>query len=239
MTRALHRRAGQRGLSLVELMVGITVGLIVVAAASLLLSGQLTDNRLLVAEAQVQQDLRATADIIVRELRRAGMNNRPQASVWDPAAAGDPQANPFTANTTLAPAEGESDDIVQFAYRDADVGLTGPLGFRLNAGTGALESLQRSGAWQELTDRNTINVTGFTVTRLPDTRAIVPCPNACPGGGTDCWPRMGVRAFELVITAQSRSAPQIVRRHQATVRIRNDDLPFNDPDPASARLCPA
>ena len=227
----------QRGLSLVELMVGITVGLIVVAAASLMLSGQLSDNRQLVAEAQVQQDLRATADIVVRELRRAGMNNRPELTVWGDPAASAPIANPFSAAASLAPAEGESGSTVLFAYRDSGTEVTGPLGFRLNDTTGAIEALQRSGAWQELTDRGTINVREFTVNRLPDTRAIVACPNACPDGSTDCWPRMGVRAFELLIVAESRTTPQIVRRHQATVRVRNDDLPFNDP--AAARLCPA
>ena len=217
-------------------MVGITVGLIVVAAASLLLSGQLSDNRLLVAEAQVQQDLRATTDIMVRELRRAGMNNRPELTVWSPTGSA-PGANPFSGNASLSPVEGETDSTVLFAYRDGGTEVTGPLGFRLNGTTGEIEALQRSGAWQALTDRGTMRVTQFSVTRLPDTRAIVACPNACADGTTDCWPRMGVRAFEFVIEAQSRTVPQVVRRHQATVRVRNDDLPFNDA--AAARLCPA
>lgn len=235
--RPLARR--QRGLSLVELMVGITIGLIVVAGASVIVAGQLSDNRLLIAEAQVQQDLRATSDIIVRELRRAGMNNRAEQSVWDPAATADPVPNVYTGDDTLVLAPGDTDDVLNFAYREQEpvTVVTGPLGFRLNTGTGAIESLQRSGAWQELTDRNTLNVTEFAVTRLPDTRGMAPCQKPCPDGTTGCWPRVGVRAFQLVITAQSRTIPAVVRRHQALVRLRNDDLTFEAP--AVPRLCPA
>ena len=67
-----QRSGSQRGLSIVELMVGIAIGLIIVAAASLLMSGQLNENRRLLAETQLQQDLRAASDIITRELRRIG-----------------------------------------------------------------------------------------------------------------------------------------------------------------------
>ena len=70
-----------RGMSLVELMVGITVGLLVVAGASLLVSSQLSENRRLLLETQVQQDLRATADIIARQLRRSGHWRRAEMGV--------------------------------------------------------------------------------------------------------------------------------------------------------------
>lgn len=73
--------ARQRGLSLVELLVGISVGLFVLAGATLLLSTQLGDNRRLLLETQLQQDLRATMDIITRELRRAGVNKIGRAHV--------------------------------------------------------------------------------------------------------------------------------------------------------------
>ena len=72
----------QRGLSIVELMVGVAIGLFVVAAASMLVVTQLSDNRRLTLETQVQQDLRATADIITRELRRAGHWGKARDGVW-------------------------------------------------------------------------------------------------------------------------------------------------------------
>ena len=65
-------RQRQTGLSLVELMVGVAVGLFVVAGATLVVSNQLGDNRRLMLETQIQQDLRAAADLIARDLRRSG-----------------------------------------------------------------------------------------------------------------------------------------------------------------------
>lgn len=236
LTQGLHQRPGlartaQRGLSLVELMVGITVGLIVVAAASVMVSGQLAENRRLVAEAQVQQDLRASVDIITRELRRAGSSTAPVNHVWGGSGSGDAAQN---TSSTLAPASGSSSEVT-FSYQVATVDAA--RGFRLNATDGTIESLQGAAGWQELTDRNTIEVTEFTVTRLPDATAMVQCPNACTGGGgaTDCWPRVAARALELTVVVRSRVLPDVERRHQSVVRLRNDLVPFA----GGTNLCPA
>ena len=82
MLTSTRRRAAQRGLSIVEMMVGVTIGLLVVAGATMVVSTQLLDNRQLMVETQVQQDLRAAADIITRDLRRAGYTSNPQNGVW-------------------------------------------------------------------------------------------------------------------------------------------------------------
>ncbi len=90
-------RALSRGLSLVELMVGITVGLFVVAAASVTMTGQLSENRQLMLDTQLQQDLRAAADIVTRELRRIGTMQNAVSAVATPGAAA--VANPFSTVT--------------------------------------------------------------------------------------------------------------------------------------------
>ena len=84
LTERKSARGRMRGLSLVELMVGVAVGLFVVAAAALMASGQLSDNRRLLLETQLQQDLRATVDIVTRELRRTGYWASPQSGVPSP-----------------------------------------------------------------------------------------------------------------------------------------------------------
>jgi prepilin peptidase dependent protein B len=65
-------RHHQRGLSIVELMVGLALGLIVVAAALLALTHHLRESRSLLIEARLMQDLRTTTDLIGRDLLRAG-----------------------------------------------------------------------------------------------------------------------------------------------------------------------
>ena len=68
----MKRPTHQRGLSLIELMIGITVALFIAAAGGSLLVGQLREHRALALEARLTQDLRTAADLITRDLRRAG-----------------------------------------------------------------------------------------------------------------------------------------------------------------------
>jgi prepilin peptidase dependent protein B len=74
-------RRQQQGLSLVELMVGIAIGLVIVAAALFALTHHLRANRSLLVEARLAQDLRTAADLITRDLRRAGPLAQPDGGV--------------------------------------------------------------------------------------------------------------------------------------------------------------
>ena len=98
---AVARLVPARGISIVELMVGITISLFILAGASLVLTTQLDSNRRLLLEAQVQQDLRTTADMISRDVRRAGYWGKAYCQVW-PASldlAECPGPNPYTLMT--------------------------------------------------------------------------------------------------------------------------------------------
>ena len=230
VARSPHARV-QRGLSLVELMVGITIGLFVVAAASLVVTSQLTDNRRLLLELQVQQDLRATADVITRELRRAGGRQLPTNGVWSEIAAAT--ANPFD-TVTLAAGNTE----VRFDY-ERGIGLQ-PLGFKLDATRGVIQSYIGTG-WQDLTDSSTMTVTAFTVT--PRTAAVlervIPCPKLCLAGNNLCWPKLKVRSYVVTIEARARTDDRIKRRLVNEVRLRNDEFWFDSAEGLSAlQPCP-
>lgn len=240
--RAVRRpvQRHQRGLSLVELMVGITVGLIIVAGASVLLSTQIIENRRLIAEAQVQQDLRATADIITRELRRSGSvgaDSLMLGQIWTLDSAAEPRPN--TRSATLTPASGTS-STVGFNYLPGVAGTDGPFGYRLDTARGVIETLLVAGGWQDLTDPATVNITRFEVERLDDTVIRMPCTKPCPTtGDSSCWPTVSVRSFEVRITAQSRALPDVVRTHRSRVRLRNDFFRFYQHiDTPAAAVCP-
>ena len=231
-------RQGMRGLSLVELMVGITIGMIIVAAATVLLGGQLTENRRLIAETQLQQDIRATTDIITRELRRSGAianDTLAQQRMWTNGSSSDPLHNLWAA--TLTPASGTPAEAVSFNYMPGGAGTDGPFGFRLNETTGAIETRLRAGGWQDLTDRNTVDVLDFTVERVDDASLPIPCSKACSDGTTDCWPRLLVRALEVSITARARQDEQVVRTFRSRVKVRNDYVQFFSTSPA--QVCPS
>jgi prepilin-type N-terminal cleavage/methylation domain-containing protein len=221
--RAMSFAARQRGLSLVELMVGIAIGLFVVAAASLVVSSQLNDNRRLLLELQVQQDLRATADIITRELRRAGYWDASQTGISN--AALDPPALP-SPNTYLNVSVGGAGNSIAYKYKRAN-SEEGPFGYELTGGV-IRTKLTSQTEWQDLTDVNTLVVDAFSIVPGAANAVRLPCPKDCPAGivGDSCWPTVSVRDFTVTITGHARSDSAITRTVTSQVRLRNDQVRF-------------
>lgn len=244
-------RQRQAGLSLVELMVGITVGLIVVAATSLMFSGQLAESRRLIAEAQVQQDMRASVDIIARELRRSGALGPDidlQARVWalDSAAEPAPNRPSSVLNVQSGGALAGTDDEVIFAYFPAGepTRISDGFGFRLAPERGTIQTRHVAGGatggnWQDLTDPATMRVTEFAVTRVADSVTVIPCTKPCPSGDTSCWPSVNQRTLEIRVTAVHPAFPQMQRTHESRVRLRNDHFRFfSVSGPLLGQVCP-
>jgi|JRYF01.1.fsa_nt_gb type IV pilus assembly protein PilW len=216
----------QRGLTLVELLVGIAVGMFVLAGATLLLSTQLGDNRRLLLETQLQQDLRASLDIMTRELRRAGASPVAAQTVWV-AGAPEPLENNYAPITV---AEGGTEIVFSY-YRDGE--RNGPWGYRLREG--GIDSLMADAGWQELTDRRVMRVTRFDVALESEATELVPCPRACSAdpNDTSCWPELSTRVYTLALEAESVLDPEVRRSLTSRVRVRNDQVDFN-----GASACP-
>jgi type II secretory pathway component PulJ len=234
----LNRRHAQRGLSVVELMVGVAIGLFVVAAASMLVSSQLSSNRRLLLDTQIQQDLRATVDIITRELRRSGSLNNPTANmkVWSAATAASGVDGNKVAYEMDVP--GTCGTEVKYRYYRVSNDLHG---FDLNSN--AIRTMVPDSGYQQLTDSSVLKVTSFCVEPVAETRTRVPCPSACPGGGDACWPEVVVRDYRVTVSGEATNDASIQRSLSSTVRVRNDFVADNsdsDPDTAYAdtRLCP-
>jgi type IV pilus assembly protein PilW len=223
----------RRGLSLVELMVGITIGLFIVAAATVMVSSQLGDNRRLLLESQLQQDLRATSDIITRELRRAGAYTA--AYLLVNTSTGAAQVNAMSA---ITPASGAGVSEIIFKYERNTI-EQGPWGFKLENGvikTQLVNSITGASAgWQDLTDGSVMEVTQFAVTINREPAVEIPCPKLCPSGDTSCWPLVYVRDFVVNISAQLRAAPEVKRSVRSVVRARNEMIEFRA---AAPNACP-
>lgn len=224
-------RRNQRGLSLIELMVGIAVGLLVVAGAATVTVTQLGDSRRLVVEAQIQQDLRATADIMTRELRRAGSWDGATTTVWSP-----------TAAVAVSPIDGAELVLVsasQITVKSYTGGATTTLEFRRSGTPGVIQVNQSGGGWQKLSDDATVDITGlqFQVNTLAATP--LACPANCPGPGsaTACWPTVEVREVQVQITGQAISDSRVVRSINTSVRLPNDRV-VNNYLPGTGVLCP-
>ena len=98
-------RRAARGVTIVELMLGVAIGLMIAAGGVTFLSHNLREHRSLLLESRLMQDLRTVADIVTRDVRRAGYWGTAERGIWTPGA-GAVLANPYMA---VAPAAAASD----------------------------------------------------------------------------------------------------------------------------------
>jgi prepilin peptidase dependent protein B len=212
----------QSGLSMVELLVGVAIALFIAATGTTLLAGNLRENRSLLLEARITQDLRTAADVIARDLRRAGYWAAATDGVWSATAA--PAANPYVAFAPTAAAS----DAVSFRYsRDTAennaVDSNEQFGFRLRAGV--VEMQLGAGNWQALTDAGTLTVTTFSVTPTVQEISLQNlCAQPCPSGSVACPPRQLVRSLALVLSGRSATDASVTRSLHSSVRLRNDSV---------------
>lgn len=242
-TRRAVRAAMQRGLSMVELMVGVAVGLLVVAAAAMMAATQLSDNRRMLLEVQVQQDLRAAMDTMSREVRRAGARTTSPDFVW-----WTPDLKGFMTVYGLERATPTAGTSAQIGYiYERAIFDPGFSGFKLTAG--ALQMLSPSvSQWSDLTDVRALTANQFVVTAehqgdpdptLPAAPQRIPCPKLCPTtNDTSCWPFLRVRRFEIDVDAQAVSDAAVKRHMRTIVHPRNNELVVSPGLPYMA-VCPS
>lgn len=213
----------QRGLSIVDLLIGVVIALFIAATGATLLAGNLHENRRLLLEARLIQDLRSAADLASRDLRRAGYWGAASDGVWAPGAAGV-SANPYLA---LAPSIAASNAASYRYSRDASenniVDGNEQFGLRLHAN--AIDIQLGSGNWQAMTDSGALKITAFSVTPTVQTLSLASfCARPCPAASSSCPPYQQVRSLALVISGQLPGDPSVTRSVRSEVRVRNDPV---------------
>jgi type IV pilus assembly protein PilW len=236
-----HAARPPTGFTLVELMVGLALGLFLLAAAGLWLTSQTQAQRRTLADARLDQDLRAAADLLARDLRRAGYWGHAATTLARRAQSASAPANPYAevypaaASDVPAAAAGA----LGYAYsRDAEEDdLVDPrerFGLRLNPATQALE-LRQSGAsarpddgdrWQPLTDPRVVRVTGLAITvQHHHLSLLAQCPvTTCSPSDTACPPTVDLREFQVRLEGERPQAPGARRTIDTRVRVRNDQV---------------
>lgn len=238
-------RQRQLGLGLVELMVGITVGLIVAAGASLVAVNQINEHRRLMLETQVQQDLRTAADLLQQDMRRAGFRGKAELGVWAPATrVGSAMEQPAqTASTNLyAPLTITTDPttgtVVTYSYARTVSNSYSPTGVPANneqfgfkwdqsaqvlyLQLGGLANGQSN--WQPITDPDNLLIQNFTVNVSLNSVSLgdfcdKPC-NPLTQGAPDSCPSQDVREVTFTIVGQAKQDPNVVRTLTGTERVR-------------------
>lgn len=230
-------RSAQRGLGLVELMVGITVGLIVAAGASMVAVNQISEHRRLMLETMVQQDLRAAADLIQQDMRRAGFRGNAAYSVWIPASgvgsalevpAQAASASPYTEFTESDTAEVRA---LEYLYSRKTGSTDTPqeneyFGIRWDKGSKSLHLKlglkDGSGNWQPITDPDTVEITNFVINvRTQDIPLSDFCDVKCEGASC---PKQQVRQVDFLLRGRAKHDENVVRTLRGTERMRADTI---------------
>lgn len=218
--------APSRGFSLVELLVGVAVGLLLLGGATRLFADHLSDSRRLLVEARLQQDLRAATELIVRDLRRAGH--------WRDAALHPAAPNP---HGTLVAAAANA----EFSFsRHGSVGADMPHLAGVRVDDGVLRLRVGGTAWQSVTDPQTLVIDTLVLALDAQTRSLhesCPCiaSGACTAGQFldpdpatglrgrhhDARPRVVERRVQLHIEARATAHPHLRRAIDETVLLRN------------------
>ncbi len=223
--RVPRRRVSRpaRGLSLVELLIGIALGLFLIAGGLAVVSSHAGDHRQLVLEARLHQDLRAAAEAITRDLRRAGHWGEPGAGLWAPDAPARP--NPYA--PTLPDGAGADQALLSYS-RDAQenhrLDANEQFGVRLR--NQVIELLLGQGNWQALTDPGTVLVSHLQLSTRAEAVASN-CDRACPPthpGAPPCPPQLLLREVTVDITGRSPLDRRIERSLRTRARLRNDEL---------------
>lgn len=215
-----------RGLSLVELLVALALGLATVAAVAALLVAQIGEHQRLLADVRLMQDLRTMSDLVARELRRAGHwpgddlsgQSSPQAALWPPA------GSPAAAAVGYSYARGPNADAAPAVAADFH-------GFRLNTRTQVLQMRQSGAAvapadgdsWQPLNDPQAVRVTAFSVVHQTQSEPLRQhCDaEACPAGSAACEPVWTASFFDIQISASDARDPALARTLRTQVRPRS------------------
>lgn len=238
-------RPMQQGFSIVELMVGITVGLIVAAGASMVALGQINEHRRLMLETQLQQDLRTAADLLQQDLRRAGFRGAAENNVWAPAkAVGSlqeqaPQLPTVSPYAAFSASSADSGTVVRYLYARQDPTTlkykqSGPpssneyFGVRWVASSKTLYTQLGLGAdgqpnWQPITDPETVKIESFTLEPVVQSVSLGEfCDKPCGNAGEPACPTQEVREIRFSIVGRAKHDANVVRTLSGVERIRAD-----------------
>lgn len=212
-----------KGYTLIELMIAMTVGLILVAAVLTLYVSMSGSNIDYLKSIRLNHELRSAMALMVRDMRRAGHNQ--DAAIESIAAS---TINPFsdsaaggTVAATVLTVTGTStvNQTVAFSYDNDDDANIDTYGYRLNvtSGVGAIQYCNAATTggtacsnWQDLTDSNLIDI---------DELEFVQGTTSVAGG------TFTIRQVTITITGKLISDTDFTRTISEVVKIRNDHSP--------------
>lgn len=188
-------KKNQYGMTLIELMISIIIGIIVTLGALSLFLAHLKTNSTQLKAIRLNQELRSALTIMSKDIRRSGH--------FRDAASNIGAANPFNQLSIT-----NSNRTINFSYDAEDDGTTETYGYQLNTTSGTLQTCASTTTactdWQDLTDGTLTNISALTFTQT--TTSV---------GGTN------LVKVSISLTGNLRTDTAFTRTLQETITLRN------------------
>lgn len=226
-----HFTRRSRGMSLIELLVAITIGLLVVGAIVSLVVATMRTNTDNMRSVRLTQEMRGAMQLITRDLRRAGFS---QNALEDIGAG--VTANPFlVVDYDDGDNDGFDDDNCILYSSDSDIGGMSSIdgiqetaerhGVRYNSNDLAIEYKNGSDSgcdvdtdWVAMTDASSVEITALSFGDV-DGDGLFPrveFSGGCPISFAT------VREIQIILSGRLADDPAVQKTIQDTVRVRND-----------------
>lgn len=208
----VNRPHRQHGISLVETLVGLSIGLGVVALMLTTWSDHLRQSRALRERARLQHDLQVVANLIVQELRRSGFS---PAQATSPSPAG----NPF------GPIDTSATGVTYRWDRNGNGTLDEEETLNINWNEGRVRLRVGSGTSQELNDPGVVFVNHLSITTTQQNLSLAAqCHAACLDTSSTCLqpPEQIVRQVRVALEGRPASGHGAAQQVTADMRVGND-----------------
>jgi type IV pilus assembly protein PilW len=201
-------------------MIGLTIGLLLLAGAFAMAGVQLGEHHRLMLELQVQQELRATAELMLRDLRRAAFWDRAQDGVWqdDPDL---PVRNPYAELTVDDAGRRLTYSFARDGSAPGGATVRETSGFRLS--NGRIDQLI-SGRYQPLTDPDLLLVRRLEVRLASQARPLGDACDPASVAGAASAPALSARLVTLIVDAEATHDPRVSHHLELLSQLHNHAL---------------
>jgi prepilin peptidase dependent protein B len=216
----ISMRKKQSGASIVDILIGLVLSIIVIAAVLGVFSSTFNASNRVMQRGKLDRDLSAIMDIIVSDIQRAGYWYTATTNAMG-------STNPFMTGTNNITVNASS-NCVTFSYNNTNstndtnvaVGDTDQFGYGLSGNAikfrqaGSTFNCSGVAGWSNLSDTNAVTITGFTVA---STNTAVDIDDTNPGIDT-----INFRKVTVTITGNLTSATDNTNTVSRTINVYNN-----------------
>jgi len=188
--KTLYTKHRQAGVSLIELMISIVLGLLILAAATAMTVKSMVINADTLMSGKLNQDLDSVIQVMVNDIRRAGYSGGVGAMFLDNT--GTPVYHDVFLDSggscVLYAYDANENDVLnddeKYGFKLSTVGTRSEIQMRTSCTGANCPTTCSEGAWAALTDIDVIDVTGLTFNSLGSKCLSLTHPNNIedPGG---------------------------------------------------------